>query len=1231
MEGTIRKTIKFSESSNLSNPSPARSSEALRFSGDYSEYMANLFGELQINPVGFSTPGPGVTIEGPPSGGSYQSTQSSGMINKTLQLDLSGDTLMMSNETPQPQTPRGITPGVGLLNPNEQLSLSAGTMRQINETYQVQTNRIECPEIGSNVHQLSSPVVQGETYPISVNEVEMPINQDIPETYTPVSRKTTHFANQAELSSCHDPAIQFTRGQITESVTNQRPFIATGLHQSTADSLLQPCTVAYNFSVPQMSSNRLSQGNISLNIGQNPSNNYQQYNGELMTQAANISATCSNAPYIGTQLIDMPISIRPSEIQTETTPILQGSTNQIYTTPNVQGKYFQNASDYASLQWQQDQLQKQLAQQLIKDQEEKLLKQQQQLKEIFQQQQQQWQQLQQQKHTLFSAKNDQSEVITQRLPQQQSHYVQPVYDYDKQVDENNSKLSNRQSGSINATGFGNHLIQTQSLPLYANHSSTHMPATTVPNVSLQLDRKSWQNADHIIKGSQYPTPVPGNYANINRLSHQTQIQSPANTESVGLPFHLSEKNIPSVMPREPPVSQEQMCNLQDTCQLQDIHMNHTTNTEQQHPQITSRTHRKEIQPDNFDGSDKTEWPDYIIHFEQCAAWNQWADAQKAQMLAIHLRGEAQRLLSSLTQAQLTDYNRLKSILSDRYDPREKEVTYRCQFRHYRREKGVSVSDFGYNLSKLAQKAYPNLTMAQLEVHVIDQFINGLGHHDLQKHVQFRHPQSLHQAIGLATEYEALEGTIDRVKKPSNELTTVAPIANTNDTENKEATCITLEQISKLIDKKLSTILPNNNIRDNSSVRQRDISAPRQRERSIERSFEPKSPTKSPNRSRRNLYCAYCKRTNHTIDECYSRQRKNKNVNEKDKDEKSAYVITPPDETNSRIIPTITITPAVDIVSADDTNRDYQTISNKHITENVKNENAPVGQKKSSSDNDPTSVSNLQNDSEEIRVNTSVSTCLYLQANAFNQNSKFLLDTGSPYSILSKQIFDRLQGEEQIPLNSDSPKLRAADGSLIKTSGKLVVPLQINDKLFSQEFIVAKIHGIDGIVGMDFLCHYDGKISIRKQHLKTNKGKVKLFKQNSDTCARVQIANTTVIQPNSEAFIKGKIDQPCIKNELLSIAEPTKFLTNKGCFIARTLVDPNQEDIVVSILNLSDESVKVNQHSVIGVLQEAEEIYKTNKTECPNENKNQPVPTHLQSLIQNASDKLTPNEKQSLTV
>ena len=62
----------------------------------------------------------------------------------------------------------------------------------------------------------------------------------------------------------------------------------------------------------------------------------------------------------------------------------------------------------------------------------------------------------------------------------------------------------------------------------------------------------------------------------------------------------------------------------------------------------------------------------------------------------------------------------------------------------------------------------------------------------KKHVQFRHPNTLHEAIGLATEYKALEGPIDRVKKSANDMTTVPPIASSLSAECKDTTSITLD-------------------------------------------------------------------------------------------------------------------------------------------------------------------------------------------------------------------------------------------------------------------------------------------------------------------------------------------------------------------------------------------------------------------------------------------------------
>ena len=88
----MRKALTFSEGNTFLNPSPTTSTE-LNISGNYSEYMANLFWEINIKPVEFSTPGPGVTVESPLSGGSYNSQQSTRELTHSLQLDLSADTI----------------------------------------------------------------------------------------------------------------------------------------------------------------------------------------------------------------------------------------------------------------------------------------------------------------------------------------------------------------------------------------------------------------------------------------------------------------------------------------------------------------------------------------------------------------------------------------------------------------------------------------------------------------------------------------------------------------------------------------------------------------------------------------------------------------------------------------------------------------------------------------------------------------------------------------------------------------------------------------------------------------------------------------------------------------------------------------------------------------------------------------------------------------------------------
>lgn len=174
--------------------------------------------------------------------------------------------------------------------------------------------------------------------------------------------------------------------------------------------------------------------------------------------------------------------------------------------------------------------------------------------------------------------------------------------------------------------------------------------------------------------------------------------------------------------------------------------------------------RKHKEPDVYNG-DNVEWPDYVCHFEQVSLWNEWTDYEKATQLAMCLRGRAQRVLSELTNRELNNYFELKSALTQRFCPAERETAYRCDFRNRRRKSGESVADYGYSLRRLASRAFPAFPLDMRESLTVEQFVTGLGSQELKRYVQFSHPKSLDRAISLALEFESFEGSQDTLRKP----------------------------------------------------------------------------------------------------------------------------------------------------------------------------------------------------------------------------------------------------------------------------------------------------------------------------------------------------------------------------------------------------------------------------------------------------------------------------------
>ena len=207
--------------------------------------------------------------------------------------------------------------------------------------------------------------------------------------------------------------------------------------------------------------------------------------------------------------------------------------------------------------------------------------------------------------------------------------------------------------------------------------------------------------------------------------------------------------------------------------------------------------RKEKEPDKFDGRN-VEWRDYIVHFEKVAMWNNWHDSEKAQQLAMCLRGQAQKLLGQLRPSELNDFEQLKRVLTQRYDPQERSVAYRCEFRSRKRQKNESPSDFAYALRRLVSLAFPEMPYDCREINVLEQYLSTLGTSELKEHVIFKNPKSVDEAIAYTVEYEAVKGCQFFPSKPANQQEEGYVQAIKHNTSMAEQTSYNQSDLNKLI-------------------------------------------------------------------------------------------------------------------------------------------------------------------------------------------------------------------------------------------------------------------------------------------------------------------------------------------------------------------------------------------------------------------------------------------------
>lgn len=92
-----------------------------------------------------------------------------------------------------------------------------------------------------------------------------------------------------------------------------------------------------------------------------------------------------------------------------------------------------------------------------------------------------------------------------------------------------------------------------------------------------------------------------------------------------------------------------------------------------------------------------------------------------------LLGQAEQVLRDLPDSLRKNYDAIVTMLNRRFNRDDMGTAHRCKFRERRQIRGESVEQYVITLISLADKALPNHSSAQREIHVMEQFALSRGH------------------------------------------------------------------------------------------------------------------------------------------------------------------------------------------------------------------------------------------------------------------------------------------------------------------------------------------------------------------------------------------------------------------------------------------------------------------------------------------------------------------------
>ena len=587
-----------------------------------------------------------------------------------------------------------------------------------------------------------------------------------------------------------------------------------------------------------------------------------------------------------------------------------------------------------------------------------------------------------------------------------------------------------------------------------------------------------------------------------------------------------------------------------------------------------RFRRKQKEPDKFDG-DKIEWADFITHFNVVARWNDWTYSEKGLQLATCLRGKAQKVLSSIPESLNGDYETVRSTLEKRFSPPHRENSFRAVFRRRKREARESLMDYGSDVMRLAQRAYPEFSYDALDQVAREQFISGLSDIEMKRFVDLRGPHSLDEAVSLATQFESFElsenstGLNSRLEAKGK--TRSAPVQAATETPSSIES--QFSKLSSAFEKKMAVF-------DQKMVTfDARLDAMKAGSREPERTFSPGNnyarQPKSPPQGRLGN-CYGCGQPGHFKRNC--------------------------PKLRARIEP--------------------QTVNTNKEPPEQKTVQSP-GQ----------GVARKSKASQSQRV-TDIKGGYLISGKIQGMAVDLLIDSGSDLTLIDIETFNSIPESVRPWLQETQVRLSTASGSAMSTRGEALFRLKFGNSEWDQRFVVAQLGATKAILGSDFLCKYKTVLDMGLGILTIGNESHLLQAERTETCCRVRLKENLIIPPQHEVQLVGMLDRPQadsvpVKQGLL---QPTASLVEEtGLFMGNSLVDTSSPLVPVTLLNLDQEPKSLPRGFTVGLMEQVEGVEKgeTTSPQTLEAGSEKSQIEHLLPLLDNVSDRLEGGQRERI--